>query len=162
MNGEMVIDTPANGLVTTSLVCLKCPLSMFNRDFVGDLIFLSLSGLDVILGTNWFESNYVHINCYNKSVRFSTPDEEKETEFLYARQLNELMKDESPVFALMASLSIENQVSIDELPVVREFPEVFPDEIPDVPLEREVEYAIDLIPGTRPVSMAPYRMPHLN
>ena len=42
--------------------------------------------------------------------------------------------------------------------MVREFPEVFPDEIPDVLPEREVEFAIDLVPGTRPVSMAPYRM----
>ena len=39
-----------------------------------------------------------------------------------------------------------------------EFPEVFPDEITDVPLEREVEFAIDLVPGTRPVSTEPYRM----
>jgi hypothetical protein len=42
--------------------------------------------------------------------------------------------------------------------VVCEFPEVFPDEIPDVPPEREVEFSIDLVPGTKPVSMAPYRM----
>ena len=38
---------------------------------------------------------------------------------------------------------------------MKEFPEVFPDEIPDVPPEKEVEFAIDLIPGTKPVSMAP-------
>lgn len=43
---------------------------------------------------------------------------------------------------------------IDELQVVRDFP----DGISDVPLEREVEFSIDLAPGTRPVSMAPYRM----
>jgi len=58
----------------------------------------------------------------------------------------------------MASLSIENQAVIDKLQVVCEFPEVFPDEIPDVPPEREVEFSIDLVLGTKPVSMAPYRM----
>ena len=42
--------------------------------------------------------------------------------------------------------------------MVCEFPEVFPDEIPDVPPEREVEFDIDLVHGTIPVSMAPYRM----
>ena len=41
---------------------------------------------------------------------------------------------------------------------MNEFPEVFPDEIPDVPPAREVEFSIDLVPGTKPVSMAPYRM----
>ena len=49
----------------------------------------------------------------------------------------------------MASLSIKNQAVIDKLQVVCDFPEVFPDEIPDVPPEREVEFSIDLIPGTR-------------
>ena len=51
------------------------------------------------------------------------------------------------MFSLIASLSVENQAVIDILPVVNEFPEVFPDEIPDVPPEREVEFSIDLVPG---------------
>ena len=50
MNGEMVVKTPAKGSVTTSLVCLRCPLSMFGRDFEIDLVCLPLSGMDVILG----------------------------------------------------------------------------------------------------------------
>ena len=39
MNGQMVVDTPSKGLVTTSFVCLKCPLSIFDRYFVVDLVF---------------------------------------------------------------------------------------------------------------------------
>jgi len=58
----------------------------------------------------------------------------------------------------MASLSVENQAVIDKLQVVCKFPEVFPDEILDVPPEREVEFSIDLVPGTKPMSMAPSRM----
>jgi hypothetical protein len=52
MNGEMVVETPAKGSVTTSLVCQKCPLSMFGRDFEVDLVCLPLEGMDVILGMN--------------------------------------------------------------------------------------------------------------
>ncbi|XP_058733352.1 uncharacterized protein LOC131604960 [Vicia villosa] len=157
INGEMVVDTPAKGSVTTSLVCLKCPMSIFDRDFVVDFICLSLRGLDVILGMNWLEYNHVRINCYDKSVRFSTPEEES-VELLSARQLRMLMKEEVQVFVLVASLFIENQAIIDELQVVRAFPKVFPDEIPNVPPEREVEFSIYLIPGTRHVFMAPYKM----
>lgn len=47
---------------------------------------------------------------------------------------------------------------IDDLPVVCEFPEVFPDDISDLSLKHEVELDIDLIPGTSPVSMVSYRM----
>ncbi|XP_058756896.1 uncharacterized protein LOC131630121 [Vicia villosa] len=78
--------------------------------------------------------------------------------FLLLKQLNELMQDEALVFSLMVSLSIEKNAVIDELQVVRNFPEVFPDDIPDMPPKREVEFAIDLVPDARPVSMAPYMM----
>jgi len=158
MNGEMVVKTPAKGSVTTSLVCLKCPLSMFGPDFEVDLVCLPLSGMDVIFGMNWLEYNHVHINCFRKTVYFSSAEEESEVEFLSTKQLKQLERDEIQMFSLMASLSVENQAVIDKLQVVCEFPEVFPDEIPDVPPEREVEFSIDLVPGTKPVSMAPYRM----
>ncbi|XP_058774368.1 uncharacterized protein LOC131648646 [Vicia villosa] len=157
MNGEMVVEVPAKGSVTTSLVCLKCPLSIFDRDFAVDLVCLPLAGLDVILGMNWLEYNYAHINCYNKTVRFSTAEEEG-AGLVSSKQVRQLLKEEVEMFSLMATLSIENQNIIGELPVVCEFPEVFPDEIPDVPPERGIEFTIDLVPGTRPVSMAPYRM----
>ncbi|XP_058759506.1 uncharacterized protein LOC131632797 [Vicia villosa] len=158
MNGEMVVDLLAKGSVTTSLVRLKCPLSIFDRDFGVDLVCLPLSGLDVVLSMNWLEYNYVHINCYDKSVRFSTPEEE-EAGLLSGRQLQQLIQDEeTQMFSLMVSLSVTNQVIIEELQVVREFLEVFPNEIPNVPPKREVEFAINLVPATRPVSMAPYMM----
>lgn len=45
-----------------------------------------------------------------------------------------------------------------DLRVVKEFPEVFPEDIIDLPPERKVEFFIDLVSGTRPLSMEPYRM----
>jgi hypothetical protein len=145
MNGEMVIETPAKGSMTTSLVCLRCPLYMFGRDFEIDLVCLPLSGMDVILGMNWLEYNHVHINCFSKSVYFSSAEEESGAEFLTTKQLKQLERDGILMFSLMASLSVENQAVIDKLQVVCDFPEVFLDEIPDVPPEREVEFSIDLV-----------------
>lgn len=48
--------------------------------------------------------------------------------------------------------------SIRDQPVVSEFPDVFPDELPGIPPIREVEFGIELIPGAEPISKAPYRM----
>jgi len=158
MNGKMVVETPTKGSVTTSLVCLKYPLSIFGRDFTMDLVCLPLSGMDAILGMNWLEFNYVHINYFSKTVRFSSVEEEGETEFLTTKKLKQLMHDGIQMFSLMAFLSIENQAVINKLQVVCEFPEVFLDETPDVPLEREVEFSIDLVTGTKPNSLAPYCM----
>jgi len=87
MNREMVVEIPAKSSVTTSLVCLRCHVSMFGRDFEIDLVCLPLIGMDVILGMNWLEYNHVHINCFSKSVYFSSAEEESGAEFLSTKQL---------------------------------------------------------------------------
>ncbi|KAG8479786.1 hypothetical protein CXB51_029317 [Gossypium anomalum] len=51
-----------------------------------------------------------------------------------------------------------SESKIQAVPVVCEFFDVFPEELPGLPPEREVEFSIDLIPGTTPISIAPYRM----
>ncbi|XP_058785056.1 uncharacterized protein LOC131659966 [Vicia villosa] len=113
MNGEMVVELPAKGTVTTSLVCLKFPLSIFDRDFVVDFVCLPLVGLDVVLDMNWLKRNYVHINCFNNTVRFYSLEEE-EVGLLTGKQLlRRLMQDEAQMFSLMASFSFESQVRID-------------------------------------------------
>lgn len=68
------------------------------------------------------------------------------------------MKDEAQIFALFASLQANKKVVCRDLPVVCEFQDVFPENVSDLPLEREVEFTIDLVPGMCLVSMAPYRM----
>ena len=48
--------------------------------------------------------------------------------------------------------------TVDRVPVVCEFPDVFPEELPGLPPDREIEFCIDVVPGTDPISMPPYRM----
>jgi hypothetical protein len=47
---------------------------------------------------------------------------------------------------------------MDEVPVVKEYPDVFPEELPGMPLDRDVEFIIDLLPGTGPIAKRPYKM----
>ncbi|MCI86533.1 cellular nucleic acid-binding protein, partial [Trifolium medium] len=71
-----------------------------------------------------------------------------------AGQMKKLMNEEALVFMIFASLITEEKPEAEELPVVKEFLDVFPDDFSDQPPEREVEFAIDVAPGTRPISMA--------
>ena len=87
MLGSMVSDTPAKGSVTTTSVCLDCPLSIFGRDFGIDLVCLPLVQIDVILGMNWLVFNRVSINCFDKTVIFPEIEEGKSL-FLSARQFH--------------------------------------------------------------------------
>ena len=49
--------------------------------------------------------------------------------------------------------------ALEDIPVVCEYPDVFPEELPSIPPDREVEFIIELMPGTAPISRQPYRMP---
>ena len=60
-------------------------------------------------------------------------------------------------FALVLD-SKKGQVKLEDIPVVKEFPDVFTEELPGLPLEREVDLSIDILPRTTPISRAPYRM----
>jgi len=146
----VTIGIRAGRFVRPSRRVLLCQVS------VDVLLYVKLIVLCCV--ENWLEYNRVHINCFSKSVYFSSAEEESGAEFLSTKQLKQLKRDGIMMFSLMASLSIENQAVIDKLQVVCDFPKVFPDEIPNVPPEREVEFSIDLIPGTKPVSMTPYCM----
>ena len=62
---------------------------------------------------------------------------------------------------MLYSLNSEVEQEINNISIVKEFPEMFPKDIVNLPPEKEVEFSIDLIPGTGPLSFAPYRMSSL-
>ncbi|XP_058774280.1 uncharacterized protein LOC131648545 [Vicia villosa] len=122
-----------------------------------DLVILLLEQLDIILGMNWFEVNQIHINCFTKTVIFPETIGVEDL-VMTARQVDEAVKDGASVFMLFASMEVKRKAVSSELPVVRDFPEVFLEDVREFPPEREVEFSIDLIPGSSPTSMAPFRM----
>jgi len=154
----MVIDTPTNGSVTTSLVCAKCPVSFGCVDFELDLVCLPLKHMDVIFRMDWMLTFGVNINCLTKSVTFSKPVDEVCGKFLTAKRVKKSLGGKASVFMMFASLKESSEKGVGDLPVVQEFPEVFSNDITDIPPKREVEFAIDFVPGMNPILIAPYRM----
>ncbi|GAU25039.1 hypothetical protein TSUD_155130 [Trifolium subterraneum] len=156
MSGCMNIETPASGSVITRLVCHNCHVSVFGRHFGMYLVCIPLSGIDVIFGMNWLVFNQVHINCCEKTVIF--PKSEGSLFLMNGEEVKESLNDRRGLFMVFGSLKLEGGTKLEEIPVVGEFSDVFPEDISDLPPEREVEFGIDLIPGTSPISMTPYRM----
>jgi hypothetical protein len=120
-------------------------------DFLANLIVLESKGIDVILGMDWLGKHKVLIDCAKKSVKLTTPGR-KELEFIA-----------EPVVTAkgIANRAKLNQLDVSqgsEVPVVNEFPDVFPDELPDMPPDRDIEFVIELKPGTAPIYKTPFRM----
>ena len=139
-------------------MCLNCPVEISGRTFVIDLICLPLSQIDVILGMDWLSSNHVLLNCFDKTVVFDGSGVSKDMMFISANQVMTSLKENAQLYMILSNLEIETKVSMCDLPVVREFPEVFPEDIFGLPPKREIEISIDLVPGVGPISIAPYRM----
>lgn len=67
---SMVIDTPYNSSMTTSWVCLNCPLTIYGKSFRMKLVCLPLNQINIMLGMNWLEFNHAHINYFDKRYHF--------------------------------------------------------------------------------------------
>jgi hypothetical protein len=120
-------------------------------DFITNLIVLESKGIDAILGIDWLSKHKVLIDCAKKSVKLTTP-EGKEMEFVA-----------EPVVTIkgVANRAKVNQLNASqgsEALVVNEFPDVFPKELPGMSPDRDIEFMIDLKPGTAPIYTTPYRM----
>jgi hypothetical protein len=88
---------------------------------------------------------------------------------LCAKRTIRLTKEDGTIVEFSAAIPAEqvsllNKVqgtSLDEIGIVREYPDVFPEELPGIPPDRGIEFMIKLLPGTPPISKRPYRM-HVN
>jgi hypothetical protein len=110
----------------------------------------STQGLDVILGMNWLHRNLATVRCDKRTVKLWSPSGKEVVTELFMPEL------EGPCHQLYVDGKEANL--IDEIRIVSEFPDVFPEELPGMPLERKVEFAIELIPGTVPISKRAYRV----
>ena len=135
--------------------CLQCPLAILGMKFKANLICIPLKHLGVILGIDWLSSHHVLLDCARKSVIFPDPDVSR---FLNRNRMKISLKGGIQKYVFLNSVSMKPEVTINEIRVVREFPEVFPLDVSGLPPVREVEFAIDVISGTAPIHIAPYRM----
>ena len=137
-------------------MCTRCLIEVEGCKYRVNLICLPLEGLDVILGMDWLSANHILIDCNEKKKLF--PSLEDEDLLMSSQQVDKAMKEGSQCFLILTQLSIEIRGGNIETPMVRDFSDVFPEDVPSLPPSREIEFSIDLVLGAGPVSIAPYRM----
>ena len=133
-----------------------------------NLIPLEMSDFDVILGMDWLSSQRASMDCFTKKIVFRKP-EYPELEFegdrrilptcvISALEAKRLLHKGCEAYLAHVIDKSSTRVTIESVPVVCEFPDVFPDDLPGLPLDRELEFEIELLPSSAHVSMPPYRM----
>ncbi|GAU51456.1 hypothetical protein TSUD_413530 [Trifolium subterraneum] len=158
----MTVAVATGGKVVSKRVCQNCPVSAVGKIYHVDLICLPLKDMDIVLGMDWLSANTVYIGCAEKNL-YVPIDLNAESRALTAllqntHQLIQYLGVENKCFSIMFIVSSESSLSPSDISIVREYLDVFPEEINSLPPEREIEFSIDLVPGSQLISVAPYRM----
>jgi hypothetical protein len=131
-------------------LCPKVNLKIRGVNFVANLI-LEPKGIDVILGMDWLSKHKALIDYAKKSVKLTTTVG------------NEMEFVTEPV---VTTKGVDNRLKVNQLdasqgfevPVVNEFPNVFPEDLPGMSPDQDIEFVIELEPGTAPIYMTPFWM----
>jgi hypothetical protein len=129
----------------STLACRGVKLVFEGQLFMAYLTVLESTGIDVILGMDWLLKHNGMVSCNPKFIQLEHPSGTKVR-----------IEPQSPKTATM--LCNMSGKEIEEIPVVCEFPDVFPEELTELPPDRDVEFVIELMPGAGPVAKSPYWM----
>ncbi|TKC11709.1 hypothetical protein FA727_23800, partial [Robertmurraya kyonggiensis] len=141
-----VIST-AGGKIASNQVTHKVPIRLGSKTFPTDLILLGMEGIDIVLGANWMTQHKVVLDVAERVVEINSPTHGPSVLYLPQRTCVDAC----------AYAMVETQLK--DIPVVCEYADVFPDDLPGMPPDRDIEFVIELQPGTAPISKRPYRMP---
>jgi predicted aspartyl protease len=150
MSTPIQIDS-ADDRVRADSVCLNVSVEIRGLEFPANLIVMGTQGIDVILGMNWLDKYQAIINYDKRIIKLVSP--------LGEEVVAELVSPK-PRKGGCHQMAIDSKEAdpLENIKVVSKFPDVFPKDLPGIPPERKVEFAIELLPGTTPISNRAYRV----
>ncbi|KAA0036674.1 pol protein [Cucumis melo var. makuwa] len=168
LGSDLAVSTPSEEVLLSKEKIKACRVEIAKHELDVTLLVLDMQDFDVILGMDWLSANHASIDCFGKEVVFNPPSVPSfkfrgagmvcVPKVISAMKASKLLSQGT--WGILASVVDirEPEVSLSSEPVVREYPDVFLDELPGLPPPREVDFAIELESGTAPISRAPYRM----
>jgi hypothetical protein len=145
-NGGITISTPG-GRVATYQINRHAPIKFGSLIIKTTLLILGLDSVDIILGTDWLSRHQAVIDIAARVIEIHSPTCGETTLYLPDQGCTR-----SCAFTMIES-------PVEKILVVYDYPDVFLDELPGMPPDRNIEFAIEMQPGTAPISKRPYRMP---
>ncbi|GKB78001.1 putative reverse transcriptase domain-containing protein [Tanacetum coccineum] len=154
-------------VVSTNTILKGCTLSLVNHIFEIDLMPIELGTFDIIIGMDWLVKHDVVIVCGEKIVRIPCGNKTLIVEgdkgvsrlkVVSCIKAHNYVERGCHLFMAHVTEKKSKEKRLEDVPVICDFPEVFPEELPGLPPPRQVEFRIDLVPGAAPVARAQYRL----
>jgi hypothetical protein len=146
MEHTILFSSPG-GEMRTKHICTVVSITIRGVDFPLKLILLDSKGIDIILGMDWLSKYDGVIQCARKALRLTKKDGAI-VDFVAMVQLDH-----------GSMLNQTKAMAFEDIRVVQEYPNVFLEELPGMPPDNDIEFLIELLPRTPPISKRSYRMP---
>ncbi|GKE07753.1 putative reverse transcriptase domain-containing protein, partial [Tanacetum coccineum] len=146
LNVSYAIELADGRILETNVVLRGCTLGLLGHPFNINLMPVELSSFDVIISMDWLVKYYAVIVCDEKIVRISYGDEVLIIEGDGCNGGTKKTDDKS------------EGKRLEDVPIIRDFLEVFLEDFPGLPPSRQVEFQIDLVPCVTPVARSPYHL----
>jgi hypothetical protein len=144
--GSYIISTPRGKIGSNQLV-RHVPIQLGSKVIKTDLVLLPLEGMDIILGMDWMTEHKVLLDISSRVIAIDSPYDGATTLYLPQQEYFH-----SCVYAT-------TDIKLEDIPIVCEYPDVFSADLSGMPPDQDIEFIIELQPGTAPISKRPYRMP---
>ncbi|GKE10993.1 putative reverse transcriptase domain-containing protein [Tanacetum coccineum] len=162
-------------IIGINTIIRGCTLNFPDHPFNINLMPVELGIFDVIVGMDWLAKYHAIIDCVEKIVRIpwgyetlivhgdrSSRGNGTRLNIISCTKTHKyLLKGHHVFLTHVTTKEIEDKSGekrLEDVPIVRDFPKVFPEDLSGLPPTRQVEFQIDLIPGAAPVARAPYRL----
>ncbi|KAJ0726607.1 putative nucleotidyltransferase, Ribonuclease H [Helianthus annuus] len=168
LNTKHVVELANSKSLEATQIVRGCSIVLAGQAFSIDLIPIVLGSFDIVIGMDWLSQHQAEILCSEKIIRIPRSGQEPlEVQgdksgavvgiisFLKAQKC--LRKGHTAILALVSDASVKEK-KLEDIPVVRDYPQVFPEDLHGLPPPRQVEFQIELAPGAAPIARAPYRL----
>ncbi|XP_057984546.1 uncharacterized protein LOC131169346 [Hevea brasiliensis] len=165
---DILVTNPLGHNVMVNEVYRGYPLTIQEYEFLVDHIELPFHEFNVIFGMDWLSRHQAMMDCRLKKITLMTPNNEEIiivgermdylSNVISATTVGRLIRKGCEAYLAHVIDTRKVRLDLHDIPIVCDFPDVFPEELPGIPPEREVEFAIEVMHRTTPVSIALFRM----
>ncbi|XP_070014392.1 uncharacterized protein [Nicotiana sylvestris] len=168
LSDPFAVSTPVGESIISRRVYRGYTVIVCSHQTSANLAELQMMDFDAIMGMYWLAACYATVDCRAKAVGFHFPGEPViewvgniETPrggFISYIKMRKMIA-KGCIYHIVRVRDADVEIpTLQSIPVVKRYADVFPDELPGIPLEREIDFSIDFLPVTQPISIPPYRM----
>ncbi|KAD7476934.1 hypothetical protein E3N88_00070 [Mikania micrantha] len=165
---DYTVELADGKLIVTKHILKEYTLELAGHKFKIDLMPVTLGSFDVVVGMDWLSENQAEIICHDKVVRIPLPGGEtldikgKRSDtplnIISCMKAHKCLRKGYTAILVLITDKTEEEKRIEDIPVVCDYHDIFPEDLPGLPPPRQVDFRIDLVPRAAPIARAPYRL----